>query len=234
MERKELVKHLEELRNRSIIVLISVIAFLIVTLPFSSKLMQMMIKDLLAGYGEVIATSPLETFFTRIKISGFLSLAVALPTFGLYEFLKFITPALKEGEKRLVYLSILPSLILFFIGAVFSYFLILPRTIQIFLKLSKASGVRPMYTISKLFNFSLITILLSGAVFETPLIVLTLVKLEVIDYKTLVSYRKWIYAAMTIITAAITPDITPISMILLLVPMAVLFEISLLIAKRVE
>ena len=166
-----------------------------------------------------------------IKVGIFVGAVIALPIV-FYHFWRFVTPGLVESEKRIFIPALLASMGLFIGGAALAFFLVLPFGLRFFLGFSTES-LQPMITINDYFSFAIQVTLMFGLVFETPLVILVLAWLGILPVRILKKYRRHAIALMAVISAIMTPaDV--VSMLLMLVPLYLLFEISVILAGVIE
>ncbi len=174
----------------------------------------------------IIARSLLEYLALKLKISLILSILTILPIFSVLAFRKL---GLKIRLKHLPWILI--SIILFISGAAFTYYLLLPAAINILTKITLEANVQAYYTISSFVSFVFITMIIFALTFELPLVVFYLVSNGYISIESLTSRRRYVYVAIVIFAAIITADPTPVSQILLSIPLILLYEISIIISK---
>ena len=222
-----IIRHLEELRQRIIRSLIAVAAGSCVAYYYIEDIM----RYIALPTGRLYYLQPAEAFFTYIKIAIFAGFLLALPVV-FYQAWKFILPALTVRERTVIGLIVPASVILFFAGLAFSFFLVLPAALQFFIGFSTES-LQPMFTLHQYFDFVLAFILPFGAVFELPLVILVFAKLGFIGSKFLQSKQRIVIFMAFVIGAVIspTPDIFTQSMIAL--PLILLYEMSYLVVRFV-
>ncbi len=148
----------------------------------------------------------------------------------MYELLAFANPGLFPGERRFFLIVVPFSLILFIIGGLLAYFIVLPL---LFKYLILFSGDVAVAQLSIRRTFSVVTTMLvgMGLVFQTPLLITLAVKMGLVKYKTLKENRLWIYLGLLAFATFISPDPTAISQLIVASMLVVLFEVSLLIAR---
>nr|HID58153.1 twin-arginine translocase subunit TatC [Desulfobacterales bacterium] len=224
--------HLEELRRRLIICLVAVGIGFIVSYMFSKKLFAILVIPLLKtmppGEEQLIFTGLPEAFFTYLKVSLMAGILLATPVI-LYQLWMFIAPGLYENERRLVLPIVIFSSIFFLGGTLFAYFVILPIGFKFFIGFS-CDYLRPMPTIREYLSFSSKLLLAFGVIFEMPLFILFLSKLGLITAEYLVNKRKYAILLFFIFGAILTPP-DVITQVLMALPLIVLYEVSILIAK---
>ncbi len=179
-------------------------------------------NDLLPAKIELIIINPLNVVIAQICISLFLGFISVFPLI-LYQFISYLSPALKKKERKMIILSILPSFLLFIAGCLFSYLFFLPFTFKILYSYIVAVGVRPFFEISQFISLSIVFTLVCGLIFLLPVFMTGLSALDVIDAS--VWKKNWhiAFIVFTIFSAIITPDNTGISMIFITITLAILF-----------
>ena len=223
-----ILRHLEELRTRIIRSLIAIAVGSGVSYFFIDEIMHCLT---LPTGGKLYYLQPAEAFFTYIKIAIFAGFLLALPVV-FYQAWKFILPALTVRERTVIGILVPSSVLLFFGGLAFSFFLVLPAALQFFMGFGSES-LQPMFTLHQYFDFVLAFILPFGAVFELPLVVIVFAKLGFIGSEFLQSKQRIVIFLSFVIGAVIspTPDIFTQSMIA--VPLILLYELSYLVVRFV-
>ena len=229
------IEHLEELRIRMLWsldarVLGAGVGFWATTrfdvIGFLTRPVRPLLED-----GRLTYLHPTEPFMVTIKVGIFVGVVLALPVV-FYHFWRFVAPGLMENEKRIFVPALLASVALFVGGAALAFFLVPPFGLRFFLGFATES-LQPMITISDYFSFAMQITLMFGLVFETPLVILVLAWIGVLPASTIRKYRRHAIAVMAIVSAVLTPaDV--VSMLLMLVPLYLLFEISVLLAGLIE
>lgn len=221
------LRHLEELRARIIRSLVAVAVGSAAAYYHIEEIM----RCIALPAGRLYYMQPAEAFFTYLKIACFAGFLLALPVV-FYQAWKFVLPALTVRERTVVGLIVPASVLLFFGGLAFAFFLVLPAALQFFMGFSSES-LRPMFTIHQYFDFVLAFILPFGAVFELPLVIVVFAKLGFISARSLRSKRRVVIFMAFVVGAVVspTPDIFTQSMIAL--PLILLYELSYLIVRFV-
>ena len=227
--------HLEELRRRILwslgaIVIGAIVGFVITTQYDVIGFLTRPVRPLLES-GRLTYLHQTEPFMVSIKVGIFVGVVIALPIV-FYHFWRFVAPGLLEKEKRIFIPALLSSVGLFVGGAALAFFFVLPFGLRFFLGFSTES-LQPMITINDYFSFAMQVTLMFGFVFDTPLVILVLAWLGILPVRVLRRYRRHAIAVMAIVSAALTPaDV--VSMLLMLVPLYLLFEISVILAGVIE
>lgn len=228
MEDKQLtlVEHLSELRRRIIIIFLGIIGGSIISYQFVDNIVELLVKP--AEKLEFIYLSPPELFLAYLKIAIISGIVISSPI-SLMQIWLFIKPGLKPNERKYLRFGLWMGIVFFLIGVVFAYFTLVPITINFFTEISK-NEIAPLFSFDSYLSFISSILLSSGLVFELPLLIILLTQLNLITASTLTKYRKYVILVIFIIAAIITPP-DVISQALLGVPMVLLYEISIWIAK---
>ena len=227
-KRMNLIDHLDELRNRIIICLVSII----ILAGFSYIFVEDIINYISQPVGnELIFLAPTEAFFTQIKVSLFCGFFLSLPVI-LFQIWKFIYPALKKEEKKYINILLPLSFIFFIGGGAFALLVIIPFGVNFFINIS-INNLQPRFSLSNYISFILGVILPFALVFQLPLVITILTKLKLISSGILIRNRTYILVFIFIFAAILTPpDI--ISQIMMALPLILLYEGSILLAKVLE
>ncbi|NPA32929.1 MAG: twin-arginine translocase subunit TatC [Aquificae bacterium] len=226
-----LIEHLRELRYRLIV---SIVAFLIasgISFYFAKYVFEILKKPVLESYPEVelITLSPTEPLFILIKISLAVGFILASPVI-LYQMWRFIEPALYSHEKRAFIPLLLGSILLFILGALFAYFVVLPLALKFLLGLGFSQLMAtPYLSVDLYISFVLKLIIAFGIAFQMPIVLYVLQKAGVITPEHLARFRKYFIVIAFLIGAIIAPDVS--TQILMALPLLVLYEISILLGK---
>ena len=201
--------------------------------PIVALVLQEVIKEALPPRIQLIAgqfTAPLAIYFIASVILG---VSVSSPVIA-YEIYRYIAPALYPHEKRAVYPFLASFTILFVIGAVFGYRILTPFILWAMIPFFTLTGSLPIINVMDFYNLVFITTLVSGFSFTMPVFFVLLVRFGVLKTSSVTTRRRYVYAALYIVTAIITPDGGPIADIALFIPMALLLEIAIFFGRRIE
>ena len=226
--------HLVELRDRLIRVLMSVGIVFLCLFPWAKELYALLAQPLLATLpkgGQMIATDVVGVFLVPMKVALMVAFLIALP-YVLYQVWAFVAPGLYAHEKRLAFPLVASSVLLFFIGMAFAYFLVFPTVFGFMSKIAP-EGVAWMTDIEKYLSFVLSTFIAFGVTFEVPVIVIVLVKMGIVELKTLKEWRPYVIVGAFVIGAIFTPP-DVISQLMLAVPLCLLYELGMLMARFVS
>lgn len=189
--------------------------------------------DLLPEGAKLVYVSPLEIMLLKMKIALVLGLFTVIPII-LYMAIKILLQRkmIKINiDSRFWVLISLIMLITFVGGVCYAYFFMLPLFIDYLYVDASASGVVATYSIFSFISFAVQTSIIFGFVFETPIVLFLLNRFGLVQYSTLVSYRKHIYIICLVVAAFITPSPDIFSMVMVSIPLITLFELSLLIIR---
>jgi sec-independent protein translocase protein TatC len=222
-----LVDHLQELRKRLIVCVVVVLAASIACYFFAVDLVHI----ITAPAGKLYYMNPAEAFFTYLKVSFFAGFLVSLPVV-FYQLWAFVVPALTRQERTASLFLVPASLVLFFVGLAFSYFLVLPAAIGFFIGFA-TEDLQPMFSIGQYLSFVISFMLPFGFVFELPLFIIVAAKLGVINSAFLVAKRKMVVVLSFVVGAVVSPTPDVFSQTMIAVPLMILYEISIFIVKHV-
>jgi sec-independent protein translocase protein TatC len=225
------VSHLIELRDRLIRMSIAIFVVFLVLFPFANDIYTFVAAPLVAQLPEgntMIATQVASPFLTPFKLALIAAVFLAMP-FVLYQFWAFVAPGLYKHEKHLATPLLISSILLFYIGIAFAYFLVFPL-IFAFLSASTPDGVAMMTDISAYLDFVLALFFAFGVAFEIPIATILLVATGITTPADLVRIRPYVIVGAFVIGMLLTPP-DVISQTLLAVPMWLLFELGIVFSK---
>lgn len=234
LEEMPLTAHLITLRTHLIKVVVVLLALFFLLLPFRNQTYQFLSEPLraqLPASSTMIATDVTATFMAPFKLNLFFAVFICIP-YIIYQIWLFIKPALYLKEKQLAVPLLLASILLFYLGVVFAYFITLPAILHFFI-LASPDTVAPMTDVNSYLNFCLKLFLVFGVTFEIPVITLMLILAGIITTQSLADKRRFIIVGCFFISMFITPP-DALSMIMLAIPMWLLFECGLLVGRLLE
>ncbi len=225
--RQPLLEHLEEFRRRLLRSFLWIGIATAVSFRYSEPILRWLVQPL----GKVVFLSPAEPFLVHLKVAFLSGLLLSLPLL-FWEIWQFFTPAFLPSERKPVLLLVLLSVGLFFLGAVFSWAVLIPAALKFLMGFS-SDILTPMVTVGSYVSFTGWLILAGGLIFQMPMVVLLLAKLQVIHPWSLL--RHWRIALVLILVGAavLTPTPDVITQLLLAVPMCVLYLFSIGLAALV-
>ena len=228
-KRLTLIGHLEELRKRLLWSVIAVAVGIIASFPLAPH-----IFDILKSRAEginLIYTHVTEMLGIYIKVALYCGIALALP-YLIYQLVMFLSPALRDREKKYIYFSLPIVFILFAAGVCFAYFIFLPPALK-FLLTFGGSIAQPMISVGNYVSVVVKLLFSVGLVFEIPLVITLLAKIGVVSPQKLAHGRKWAVLAAFVLAAIITPTVDPVNQTLIAAPIVVLYELSIGLSKLV-
>ena len=234
MSEQTLVEHLIELRRRLVWTVAVLLLCFLALMPFSQQLYTFVAKPLMASLPQntsMIATDVIAPFFVPVKVTLMAAFLLSLPN-TLYQVWAFIAPALYQNEKRLVTPLVLSSVILFFIGMAFAYYLVFPVIFK-FLAGVTPVGVNMATDIDKYLSFILGMFVAFGATFEVPVVVVLLNRMGILSLTQLKMARPYVIVGAFVVAAVITPP-DVISQVMLAVPLIILYEAGLWLCRFVR
>ena len=228
------LSHLFELRDRLIKALLSIGIVFVCLFPWAKELYALLAQPLIATLpqgGQMIATDVVGVFLVPMKVALMVAFLIALP-YVLYQVWAFVAPGLYTHEKRLALPLVAASVFLFFVGMSFAYFLVFPTVFKVMANIAP-EGVAWMTDIEKYLSFVMTTFLAFGVTFEVPVVVVVLVRMRVVELETLKEWRSYMIVAAFVIAAIFTPP-DVISQLMLAIPLCLLYELGMLMARFVS
>jgi sec-independent protein translocase protein TatC len=225
------ITHLVELRERVLRALLAVILIFVGLFHWSNQIYSLLARPLLRTLpkgGQLIATEVTAPFFVPMKVTLMAAFLLALP-YVLYQLWAFIAPGLYVHEKRMALPLVVASVLLFFCGMSFAYFIVFPVVFG-FISSVTPTGVAMMTDIGKYLDFVMTLFLAFGVTFEVPVVVVVLVRIGVVSVAKLREIRPYIIVASFVVGAIFTPP-DVLSQTMLAVPLWLLYEIGVLVAS---
>lgn len=229
-----LMAHLIELRARLLKAVLSVIIVFLSLYYFANDIYLIVSEPLrvfLPEGASMIATDVASPFFTPFKLTLMVSVFICMP-YMLFQIWQFVAPALYENEKKLAMPLLFSSIMLFYLGMAFAYFVVFPLVFGFFTS-TAPEGVAVMTDISRYLDFVLKLFFAFGLAFEIPIATIIMVVAGITTVDSLVAKRPYIVVGCFVIGMLLTPP-DVISQILLAVPMWLLFEVGVMFSKLVE
>jgi sec-independent protein translocase protein TatC len=228
---QDVIGHLIELRRRLIFILLGFLVVFLCLFHFSNNLYDGLAKPLLTylPHGtQLIATDVTSPFFVPLKLTAIVAGLLSLPN-TVYQIWHFIAPGLYRHEKKLMLITLISVIILFACGMLFCFFIVLPTLFNFIAKI-KASDIAMMTDISKYLDLVLSLFIIFGTAFQMPIIIYLLIYFNIVTHTKMADMRKYMLVGAFIIAAIVTPpDI--LSQTMLAIPLYLLYELGLLMAK---
>jgi len=230
-EEATLVEHLDELRARIFVSLGALAVGFTVAFVFHHRILDWLNGPLPAERGKPITLGVAEPFLTSVKVSMLAGFALALPVV-LWQLWSFLAPAVEQHAERTVLVFVLMATVLLAAGVAFGYWVVLPKAVH-FLTTWDQSEFDIQIRAREYYSFVMTVLLAVGLVFELPIFMLALVRLDVISTTTLRTHRRLGYFIVAVV-AVLLPGIDPVTTTLEAVPLIVLYEGSIWLAVLVE
>ena len=224
--------HLVELRDRIIKASLAILVVFLSMVYWAPNIFHLladpMIQALPPG-SHMIVTDVTGSFFVPIKVTFMAAFVLALP-FVIYQIWAFVAPGLYQHEKKLALPIVISTYALFLVGMSFAYFLVFPTVFGFMVEYNAPLGADMSTDIDKYLSFAMTTFLAFGFTFEVPVVVVVLVRMGIVTIAKLKEMRPYIIVGAFVIAAVATPP-DVMSQLLLAIPLCILFELGLLIAR---
>ena len=201
--------------------------------PLISTVMEVIQDSLLPEGVNLIAFNWLDTFYIYFLVAMVIGVIITLPYLA-YHLYQFISPALYAHERRSVFTFVAVATVLFSIGAAYAWFILLPTTFNVLYRFVYQSRIMPFFSVKDFFNMVAFGLIGSGLFYTFPIVIWMLVVTDLIEVKTLKDNRKQLFLGLIIVTAVLTPDPTPFSMLLMSVPFYLLYELTIQVLGRMK
>ena len=225
-----LLSHLVELRSRLLVIAIAVVIVFIALLPFSGDIFTLVaepFRTVLPG-NAMIATAVASPLLTPFKLTFFTALFIVMPIV-LFQVWNFVAPGLYKKEKRFAIPLLMTSILLFYCGIAFAYFVVFPLMFGFFVSIAPA-GVEMQTDITQFLDFISTIVFAFGIAFEVPVATVLVVWAGLTDTKKLAKARPYVFLMAFIAGMFLTPP-DVISQTLLAVPVYLLFELGIIMSK---
>jgi sec-independent protein translocase protein TatC len=224
------LEHLEEMRWRIIYSLIGIVIGTIIAWIFIDQLVDVvLLKPARDSGAQLQNLRPFGQLFLFVEVAIIVGVVISIPNI-FYQFWKFISPALKQNEKKYILSIVIFSSVCFLAGIAFAYFIMLPMALK-FAEQFGSSSIKNQFSIDEYMNIIISVMLAAGVVFELPMVSFFLTKLGILTPAFMKKYRKYAIVIIMFLAAILTPGTDPVSQIILAVPLVLLYEISILISK---
>lgn len=225
------MSHLLELRSRMLWAVGSVLGVFVLLLPFTQQVFEAVARPLMLQLPKgatMIATGVASPFLTPFKATFYVAIMVAIPVV-IYQIWGFVSPGLYRREKRLAGPLLVSSVLLFYLGVAFAYWVIFPIMFGFFASAAPA-GVQVMTDINSYLDFVLVLFIAFGVAFEVPVATILVVLAGIVPIKTLTSNRQYVFLGAFVVGMLLTPP-DVFSQTLLAVPMYLLYEVGIVMAR---
>jgi len=227
-DRLTLVEHLDELRTRIVVCIVVFAVALGLCFWQDDLLLEIASGPLPADHDKLLTFGVAEAFTTTLTVAVYGALILSMPIL-LYQAYAYVLPAFSEAERRVILPILLFVPVLFLAGIAFAYFVVMPPAINFLLGFND-SQFNVQVRARDYYSFFATTLLAGGLIFQLPLAILAVTRLGIVSVQQLASNRRYAYLIIAVVAAAL-PGVDPISMLIEMVPLLVLFELSILIAR---
>ena len=226
-----LVEHLDELRSRLIVCLAVFGVALALCFWQSSVLLEIASDPLPSKHQQLLTFGVTEPFTTTVTVAAYAAIVLSMPVL-IYQIYAYVLPAFSDAERRTLTPILVLAPILFLVGVAFAYFVVMPPAVKFLLGVNE-SQFAVQVRARDYYSFFSTTMLAGGVIFELPLAIIAVTRLGIISVDQLTSNRRYAYLLIAILAAAL-PGVDPVSMLLEMVPLLILFELSILLARVFE
>jgi len=222
-----LMEHLKELRGR----LMWAALALLITTAISFVFAKQVLVILIAPMGDTMpqALKPTESLGNYMKVALICGVTLAMPVI-VYQIGRFLAPGLTKQERRWLFVLVPGATLFFVMGAAFAYFIMLPTAIP-FLQGFMGDIILQQWAIGEYLSFVTSLLFWMGIAFQLPLFVFFLTKVGILSPEMLTKNRKYAYLIVAVLAAVITPTVDPVNMMLVMVPLVLLYELGVILAK---
>ncbi len=223
--------HLKDLRSLVIKIFSVLTIGVVIALIFNQQLINFYLEPLSSATGANVPphTNPLGPMLFRMQVAVITAFIVCFPVIVIFIW-QYISPALRDKERRFIGPYILSFFVLASIGLVYAYFMLLPQSLE-FLIMYVPEGTNILITVDEYMKFISMIFLASVIIFQTPIVVFTLLISRLLPKNYFDNKRREVYFAIIVFLAAITPTGDLLTLGMIFIPVAILFESSLLVAK---
>jgi sec-independent protein translocase protein TatC len=224
--RMTLWEHIAELRTRLIRAIIAIVVGAIIGWFLYPWIFTLLTNPLHNAEHNaiIIAGSPIAPLLTRIKIAGYVGIIIAMPVL-VWQLWRFITPGLYPHEKKYAVPFTAGAVLFFLFGALVAYLSLLP-TLE-FLNAVGGSNIKPVYNIGDYLKLVVLMMIIFGAGFEFPVLLVALEMAGIVTPRQLSQSRRWAIVGIVVVSAVITPSSDPVSMLALAVPLYLFYEFAI-------
>jgi sec-independent protein translocase protein TatC len=227
-DRLSLVEHLDELRSRLIVCVVALGVALALCFWQNNLLLEFAQVPLPDDRDQLITFGVTEPFTTTLTVATYGALVLTMPVL-LWQIYAYVLPAFSTSERKAVLPILILFPILFLAGIAFAYFVVMPAAVKFLLNFND-SQFNIQVRAKDYYSFFGLTMVAGGLVFQMPLVILAITRLGIVSVQQITKNRRYAYLVLAVLAAAL-PGVDPISMLIELVPLLVLFELSILLAK---
>ncbi|HSS43306.1 MAG TPA: twin-arginine translocase subunit TatC [Solirubrobacterales bacterium] len=227
-DRLTLVEHLDELRARLLVCLAALGVALALCFWQNHLLLEIAQGPLPSDHDQLITFGVTEPFTTTLTVSAYGAVVLSLPVV-LWQLYAYILPAFSETERRTILPILLLFPFLFIAGIAFAYFVVMPAAVNFLLNFNDGQ-FNIQVRARDYYSFFSMTVISCGLIFQLPLAIIAVTRLGIVRIEQLTENRRYAYLVIAIVAAAL-PGVDPVTMLIEMVPLLVLFELSILLAR---
>lgn len=227
-DRLTLVEHLDELRTRLFVCIAALGAALALCFWQNHLLLEIAQAPLPSDHDQLITFGVTEPFTTTLTVSAYGAIVLALPVV-LWQLYAYVLPAFSESERRTILPILLLFPFLFVAGLAFAFFIVMPAALSFLLNFNDGQ-FNIQLRARDYYSFFSMTEIACGLVFQLPLVIIAVTRLGIVSVEQLRKNRRYAYLVIAILAAAL-PGVDPVSMLIEMVPLLVLYELSILLAR---
>jgi sec-independent protein translocase protein TatC len=227
-DRLTLVEHLDELRARLLVCLAALGVALALCFWQNHLLLEIAQGPLPSDHDQLITFGVTEPFTTTLTVSAYGAVVLSLPVV-LWQLYAYILPAFSETERRTILPILLLFPFLFIAGIAFAYFVVMPAAVNFLLNFNDGQ-FNIQVRARDYYSFFSMTMIACGLIFQLPLAIIAVTRLGIVRVEQLTENRRYAYLVIAIVAAAL-PGVDPVTMLIEMVPLLVLFELSILLAR---
>jgi sec-independent protein translocase protein TatC len=227
-DRLTIVEHLDELRARLIVCLLVFGVALALCFWQNHLLLEIAAKPLPANHERLTTFGITEPFITTMTVAAYGAIVLSLPIV-LWQLYAYVLPAFSAAEKRVVLPILLLFPVLFAAGIAFAYFAVMPAAVHFLLNFNDTQ-FHVQVRARDYYSFFSMTMIACGLIFQLPLAIIAVTRLGIVRVEQLSQNRRYAYLVISIVAAAL-PGVDPVSMLIEMVPLLVLYELSILLAR---
>jgi len=223
-----LVEHLDELRSRIVVCLVALGVALALCFWQNNLLLEIANAPLPEGHEELLTFGVTEPFTTTLTVATYGAIILTMPVL-VYQIYAYVLPAFSKREKDVILPIMLMAPLLFLVGVAFAYFVVMPAAVKFLLNFNDTQ-FNTQVRARDYYSFFSMTMLAGGVIFELPMAILAVTRLGIVKVSQLQKNRRYAYLLIAIAAAAL-PGVDPVSMLIEMVPLLILYELSILLAR---
>ena len=227
-DRLTLVEHLDELRSRIIVCIVVLGVALALCFWQNHLLLEVAQHPLPDDHDQLITFGVTEPFTTTLTVAAYGAIVLSLPVV-LWQLYAYVLPAFSEAERRTILPILLLFPVLFVAGLAFAYFVVMPAAVNFLLNFNDGQ-FNIQLRARDYYSFFSMTMIACGLIFQLPLAIIAVTRLGIVRVEQLTENRRYAYLVIAILAAAL-PGVDPVTMLIEMVPLLVLFELSILLAR---